>query len=142
MNKYFKNFIYRGLEFGGLCPIVFVIICLIHENISDEFYISGKEIFWAIISIYALAFVQAGASVFNQIEEWSLLKCTTFHFLTLYLAYMICYIFNRFLPFKAEILILFTIIFVIVYFAVWTVVVVSIKCVSKKMNKRLADLEK
>lgn len=141
MNRYFKQFMRRGLVFGGFGPIVMGIIHLTHYLIVGNYFVSGKQIFCEIISIYVLAFIQAGASVFNQIEEWSVLKCTTVHFLTLYLAYVICYVSNTFMPFKIEVILMFTLIFAVVYFAVWSVVVISIKCVSRKMNKRLADME-
>ena len=81
MNKYLKAFLHRGLIFGGFGPIVVGIIYLILSMTLDSFSVSGKEMFFAIISTYLLAFVHAGASVFNQIEEWPVTKSMFFHFL-------------------------------------------------------------
>ena len=38
----------------------------------DDFSLGGSEVFLGIVSIYLLAFVHAGASVFNQIEHYHL----------------------------------------------------------------------
>ena len=140
MNNYVKVFFYRGLIFGGFGPIITGIVFLILSMTLNGISLSGTELFWAILSTYILAFVHAGASVFNQIEEWSHLKCTTCHFLTLYFAYAVCYLLNTWIPFKKEVLLMFSVIFFFCYFAVWVSVVISIKLISKKMNKKLKDL--
>ena len=74
MNKYLKAFLHRGLIFGGFGPIVMAIIYLILSFSIDGFLVGGVELFTAAISTYVLAFVHAGASVFNQIESWPIAK--------------------------------------------------------------------
>ena len=113
--------------------IVFYILSLTLEGFS----LGGGEVFLAILSTYILAFVQAGASVFNQIEEWPLAKCTFVHFLTLYLAYVLCYLVNSWIPFDINVVLIFTAIFAAGYFVVWLAVFVSIKAVSKKLNAKI-----
>lgn len=142
MNKYLKEFIHRGLIFSGFGPIIIGIIYFILDSTIDDFYVSGSQILLAIVSTYVLAFVQAGATVFNQIEEWSVAKSTACHFSVLYIAYVLCYLINTWIPLKAEIIVLFTAIFVIGYFVIWISVVASIRLVSRKMNQRLNDIEK
>ena len=93
--------------------------------------------FCAIVSTYIIAFVQAGASVFNQIEHWSLMKSLLFHFSALYVVYAGSYIINSWIPFVPEVLLLFTLIYIIVYFTIWVVVYISVKMMSKKMNVKL-----
>jgi len=137
MNKYVKEFFHRGLVFGGFGPIILGIIYMIISKVENDFSLSATEIFVAIISIYLLAFVQAGVTVFNQIEHWPLPKSLLYHFSTLYCAYISCYLLNTWIPFKKEVILIFTGIFIAVYFVVWGIVVVSVKAASKKMNKRL-----
>lgn len=137
MNKYVKEFFHRGLVFGGFGPIILGIIYMIISKVENDFSLSATEVFVAIISIYLLAFVQAGATVFNQIEHWPLPKSLLCHFSTLYCAYISCYLLNTWIPFKKEVILVFTGIFIAAYFVVWGIVVVSVKAVSKKMNKRL-----
>ena len=67
MKKYVLEFFKRGLIFGGFGPIVLGIIYYI-ISLYEEVNLSGLEVLIAITSIYLLAFVQAGASVFNSIE--------------------------------------------------------------------------
>ena len=100
MNKYVKEFLHRGLVFGGFGPIILGIIYAVIEGVHANFSLNGVQILIAIISIYLLAFLQAGASVFNQIEHWSVPKSTFFHFLVIYLAYTICYTVNSWIPFR------------------------------------------
>ena len=137
MNKYVKEFFHRGLLFGGFGPVIIGIVYAVLQNTLSDFSISGTQVCLAIVSSYMLAFVQAGASVFNQIESWSLLKSLFFHFFTLYLAYCLCYIANTWIPFKAEVLLIFSLIFIIGYFVIWAAVLLCIKAYAKKLNKKL-----
>lgn len=137
MNKYVKNFLHRGLIFGGFGPIIVGIIYMVIEKTTADFSLTGKEMFLAIISVYLLAFVQAGASVFNQIEEWPLPKSLLCHLTTLYIAYVTCYLLNTWIPFKTEIVLIFTAIFLAGYFLIWGIVYFSVKATSKRFNKKL-----
>ncbi len=137
MNKYLKEFLHRGLIFGGFGPIVVGIVYSILENTADNFSLNGVQIFVAIISVYMLAFLQAGASVFNQIDHWSIPKSLFCHFSLLYLAYTACYLINNWIPFNINVLLIFTAIFASAYLAVWVVVFVSAKLISRKLNKKI-----
>ena len=137
MNKYVKEFFHRGLIFGGFGPIVLGIIYVVIESTVADFSLSGKQVLVAILSIYLLAFVQAGATVFNQIEHWSLPKSLLCHFGSLYIVYVGCYLVNDWIPFNINVVLIFTAVFVAVYFAVWLAVYVSIKIISKKLNRKI-----
>ena len=137
MNKYVKSFLHRGLVFGGFGPVVVGIVYAVLQGSISNFSLSGEEVCLAIISTYILAFLQAGATIFNQIEGWAVPKSLLCHFSILYLAYSICYLINTWIPFKLEVLLIFTLIFVIVYFVIWVTVYISVKAISKKMNTRL-----
>ena len=137
MNKYLKEFLHRGLMFSGFGPIILGIIFLIISNTSANFTVTPSQIFIGIISTYMIAFLQAGASVFNQIEGWSIPKSTFFHFLIIYIAYVGAYLLNSWLPFDPKVILIFTLIFAVVYLVVWITVVISIKIVSQKLNKKI-----
>lgn len=137
MNKYLKIFLHRGLMFGGFGPIILGIIYAILQNTTHTFSLNGNQILVAIISIYLLAFIQAGASVFNQIESFSTPKSLFYHLLVLYLAYIGCYLINNWIPFNLNVILIFTAIFLITYFVVWLTVFICIKSVSRKLNKKL-----
>ena len=137
MNKYFKEFLRRGLIFGGFGPIILGIIYAILDNTIENFALSGSQILIAILSVYLLAFVQAGASVFNQIESFSLPKALFCHLGLLYAAYTICYLVNNWIPFDPKVILIFTAIFLAAYLTIWAIVYLSVKKASSKLNAKL-----
>jgi hypothetical protein len=137
MNKYVKEFIHRGLIFGGFGPIILGIIYFIVSKTVDGFMLSGLEVMTGIISTYLLAFVHAGASIFNQIEHWGISKSLLYHLSTLYVAYSLCYVINTWIPFEPKVLLIFTIVFLTSYFVVWGIVYLSVKNISKNCNAKL-----
>lgn len=137
MNKYLKEFLHRGLMFGGFGPIIVGIVYFILSKFDETFVLSGGEVLLAIVSTYLLAFIHAGASVFNQIEHWPIAKSLIFHFGTLYIGYSTCYVINTWIPFDFNVLLIFTAIFVVTYFIIWGIVYLSVKSASKKFNEKL-----
>lgn len=137
MNKYFKEFMHRGMMFSGFGPVMAGIIYLILSFSISDFSLNGVDVFIAIISTYLLAFVHAGASVFNQMYHWPLLKSVLCHFLMLYVAYVLCYLVNTWIPFDFNFILIFTAIFVAVYLVIWLIVYITIKLTSKRLNTKL-----
>lgn len=129
----------RGLIFSGFGPIVLAIIHFVISKVYADITFSGTEFLLGVLSVYLLAFVHAGASVFNQIEEWGICKSIGAHFATLYVAYSVCYLINAWIPFDIKIFSIFTAIFVAVYFVIWTVVFICVKRSSKKINDKLQN---
>ncbi|MBE6584666.1 MAG: DUF3021 domain-containing protein [Ruminococcaceae bacterium] len=140
MNKYLKEFLHRGLMFGGFGPIIAGIVFAILGATLEDFHIDGWQILLAIVSIYILAFVQAGASVFNQVEHWGVARSLLCHFVTVYLAYSLCYVANSWIPFEPMVLVIFTAIFVVAYFVIWITVYLAVRATEKKLNKNLRRL--
>ncbi len=137
MNKYLKAFLQRGLVFGGLGPIIAGFIYVAIENSVENFSLTGSEVCLAIIATYLLAFIQAGASVFNQIDEWPLAKSLLCHFTSVYAAYILCYLVNSWIPFEPMVIAVFTAVFALSYFIICLIVYLSIRAAGKKMNKKI-----
>ncbi len=137
MNRYFKEFLHRGLMFGGFGPIIVGIIYAVISETAEDFTLSGVQILLAIISTYAIAFIQAGATVLNQIEHWPVMKGLLCHFSLLYVTYCTCYILNSWIPFDIKVIGIFTAIFVAVYIAIWVIVYFATKGTSRKLNAKL-----
>ena len=136
MNKYLKAFFHRGLMFGGFGPIVAGVIYAVVEKTAPDFSLGGIQMLVAIISTYMIAFVQAGASVFNQIERWPIAKTLFCHFGLIYLVYVVGYIVNAWIPFELSAVGIFTAIFAVVYVIVWLTVYLIVKSAEKKLNAR------
>lgn len=136
MNKHLKEFLHRGLLFGGLGPIVMAIIFFILSLTINETF-SGQEILIGIISTYLLAFIQAGASVFNQIEDWPITKSMAFHLSFIYFAYLGCYLINSWIPFDWLVVIIFTLVFLVTYAIIWLIVYLIVKNTTKDLNNKI-----
>ena len=132
-----RDFFFRGLLFGGFGPVIAGIIYLILHFTLEDLTLTGLQVFTVIVSTYLLAFVHAGASVFNQIESWPLAKSTLCHFGVLYIAYVLCYVINSWIPFEPLVLGIFTAIFAVGYAVIWLAVYVSIRVTVKRLNRSL-----
>lgn len=136
MNKYLKNFLFRGLIFGGFGPIVVTVVIFI-ISLFESVSLNATEMLIAVVSGYLLAFIQAGSTVFNQIEHWPVLKSVGVHFLTLYLTYSTCYLINSWIPFEPGVLLVFTLIFAVVYAVVYITVYTVVKKTAKQLNNQI-----
>jgi len=134
MNRYIKNFLHRGMLFGGFGPIISGIVYLILSKTVDGFTLSGGEVLVGIISTYLLAFLHAGASVFNQIEHWSPLRQLACHFSCLYISYAVCYTVNSWIPFEPLFLLIFTGVFILTYLAIYLTVALIVKTTERRLN--------
>lgn len=132
-----RDFFFRGLMFGGFGPIIAGIVYLILHFTLEDLTLTGLQVFTVIVSTYLLAFVHAGASVFNQIESWPLAKSILCHFGLLYISYVLCYVINSWIPFEPLVLGIFTAIFAVGYAVIWLAVYVSIRVTVKRLNRSL-----
>ena len=139
MNKHIKEFFLRGMMFGGFGPIIMGVVYAVLQNTVSGFSLDGGEVFLAIVSTYMIAFVQAGASVLNQIDTRYPLLMTGAHLSLLYVTYVGAYLINSWLPFQIEALGIFTAVFVLVYAVVWVTVFLTVKAVSRKLNGKLGQ---
>jgi hypothetical protein len=137
MKQYVLKFLHRGLMFGGFGPIILGIIYYMLSLTITDFSLSGDEIAIAIGSIYLLAFIHAGASVFNQIEEWPIAKSLLIHFATLYIAYVGCYLLNSWIPFDVKVILIFTAIFAVSYLVIWLSVFFAVRGTSRRLNEKV-----
>ena len=137
MNKHLKDFFHRGLMFSGFGPMILGVIYFVLQYSVKDFSLDGGQVFTAIISTYLLAFIQAGASVLNQIETRYPILMMGAHLSVLYASTLGAYLVNSWIPFKPEALGIFTAVFTIGYAVIWLTVYISVKGVSRKLNGKL-----
>lgn len=133
MNKYVKEFLRRGLLFGGFGPIITGVVMALIPGVE----LTGNQILLMVCSTYVLAFVQAGATVFNQIGHWSILRALLCHFSSLYAVYLFCYTVNAWIPFRWPVVGLFTLIFAAVFFTTWLVVYLCVRATRNRLNRNI-----
>lgn len=139
MNKYLKEFLHRGLMFSGLGPIVLGIVYFILSLSLPDFSLGGGETLIAIVSTYIIAFIQAGVSVFNQIEHWPIAKSLLCHFSILYITYLSAYALNSWIPFEPTVIFIFTAIFIVTYLTIWLSVYFAVRATSNRFNRKLQE---
>lgn len=134
MNKYVKEFCVRGLIFSGLGPIVLGIVLMILGFCGVAINLQGWQILLAIVSTLLLAFVQAGSSVFEQIEEWSTFKSLFWHLLSIYLVYVITYLVNSWIPLMWQVILIFSAAVIVTFLIIWLICYLATKKVKKKLD--------
>ena len=92
MKKYAVEFVKRGLLFSVFGPIVMGIVFWIIELTGVDLNLSGGQTLLAIVTVSVLAFVQAGSTVFHQMETWSPLKSALLQLLSIYVVYIATYL--------------------------------------------------
>ena len=137
MKRVIHNFLQRGLMAGGFGPIIIAIIyfCLEKNQIIQT--VSIEEICLAIFSSAALAFVAGGINVIYQIERLPLMVAILIHCLVLYFAYLGIYLINGWLKWGVTPILIFSIIFLLGYLAIWGIIYATNKRRTAKLNKFL-----
>ena len=123
--------------FSGLGPVTAALVIFIISHFEENLHLGASQVLIMAVSTYILAFVQAGATVFNQIEHWSVPKSLACHFSSLYAVYVFTYLVNTWIPFNINVILVFTVIFVITFFVICTVVFLIVRHLSRKLNKNL-----
>lgn len=123
--------------FSGFGPVTAALVIFIISQFEENLHLGAAQVLIMVVSTYLLAFVQAGATVFNQIEHWSVPKSLACHFISLYAVYVLCYLVNTWIPFNINVILVFTVIFVATFFIIWTAVFLAVRHLSRKLNKNL-----
>ena len=113
MNKWIKEFCFRGLISMGFGPIVYGLVMVILHLCNVDTSSNGLVIFKGIISTAIMAFVIAGTSVIWKQEEIQISKKISVHFLVLYLLYLLVYLLNDWIEKDLNVIGIFTLVFVL-----------------------------
>ena len=139
MRKIISEFLHRGLVACGFGPLVLVVLYLILQRSAGMETLSIDEVCLGIFSITALAFIAGGMNVIYQIERLPLMTAILIHGLVLYLSYLATYLLNGWLKSGYRPLLVFTVIFVLGYLAVWAVIYTITRKNTEKLNRALRE---
>ena len=132
MKNNLKEFFFRGFAACGFGPIVLAVVYLILESNGVVHTVTVREMCVGIFSISALAFVAGGMNFIYKIEKMPLMLAILIHGGVLYASYLATYLINGWLEFGMVPILVYSVIFVVGYLAVWT----GIYCVTRKrINK-------
>lgn len=138
MKQYMKDFVQRGLISCGFGPLVLAVIYLILQGQGIVENLTVNQMCVGIFSISALAFLAGGMNAIYQIERLPLMVAILIHGSVLYISYLVTYLLNGWLNIGTTPILVFTIIFVVGYLAIWAI----IYCTTKKNTDHVNEMLK
>ncbi|MBQ9931881.1 MAG: DUF3021 domain-containing protein [Firmicutes bacterium] len=139
MRKYVLEFIKRGLMAAWGGPVILAIIYGVEGRSGGITSNTPQEACIGILTISLLAFIAAGITVIYQTEKLPLPTAILIHAGVLYLDYLLIYLLNNWLPRNAEGIGIFTLIFVVLYAAIWICIYFFNRTKTNKLNKKLQE---
>ena len=138
MKHIVKDFLMRGMVAAGFGPLALVVFYLITAHHAGLETISVSQVCTGILSLTALAFIAGGMNVIYQIERLPLMAAITVHGAVLYISYLATYLVNGWLEQGKKPILLFTVIFIAGYLAIWAV----IYSITKRRTERINEILK
>ena len=138
MKHIVKDFILRGMVAAGFGPLALVVFYWITAHHTGIEVLSASQVCTGILSLTALAFIAGGMNVIYQIERLPLMAAITVHGAVLYGSYLATYLVNGWLEQGRGPILVFTVIFIAGYLAIWAV----IYCITKRRTERLNEILK
>lgn len=136
MKKFIKEFILRGALFcwGGPVIVCIVWACLKAAGVIEV--LSVNTVVLGIISSLLMAFVAAGISVVNQLEQLPKPIAAIIQAAVLYIDYLALYLINNWMP--AKVIWIFSLCFFLCFALIWLIVYLTTKKTVKKLNTEIA----
>ena len=137
MKKIVSEFLRRGLVASGIGPLVLAVLYLALRQRAGMQTLTVDQVCRGIFSLWALAFVAGGMNTVYQIERLPLMVAILIHGGVLYVSYLVTYLINDWLELGSGPVLVFTVIFVLGYLAVWAVIYATIRKRTKQVNELL-----
>ena len=137
MKKHVSDFFRRGLIACGFGPMVLAILYLILQHHAALRPLTINQVCLGIFSLSALAFIAGGINVLYQIEQIPLMVAILIHGSVLYISYLTTYLLNGWLGWGATPILVFSVIFVLGYLAIWVIICTITKRNAERLNKIL-----
>lgn len=134
MKRLILDFVRRGLAAFGFGPIVLAIVYFILQQQGVTQTLTVNEVCLGIVSLSTLAFIAGGLNVLYKIERLPLMAAVLIHGGVLYIAYLSTYLLNGWLNLGSAPILVFSVIFVVGYFAIWAIICSVVKKNTKKLN--------
>lgn len=137
MKKTVVEFVRRGLIAGSFGPLVLAILYLILQHKSGMETLTVNQVCLGIFSLTALAFIAGGMNVVYQLERLPLMLAILIHGMVLYVCYLAVFLINGWLEQGITPFLLFTLIFLIGYLAIWAIIYSVTRRNIAKLNEKL-----
>ena len=137
MKKTVSGFVRRGLVACGFGPMVLAVFYLVLQGRGVIEMLTVEEVCTGIFSLTALAFIAGGMNVVYQIERLPVMVAILIHGGVLYVSYLVTYLVNGWLEEGTIPLLVFTVIFVVGYLAIWAIIYSVIRRRTARLNEML-----
>ena len=137
MKKTVSGFVRRGLVACGFGPVVLAVFYLVLRQRGLLETLTVEEVCTGIFSLAALAFIAGGMNVVYQMERLPVMVAILIHGGVLYVSYLITYLVNGWLEEGTIPLLVFTVIFVVGYLAIWAIIYFVTRRRTAKLNEML-----
>ena len=137
MRKMAAEFIRRGLIACGFGPLVLAALYLLLHRQGILETLTVHEVCLGIVSLSALAFIAGGVGVIYQIERLPLMVAIFIHGGVLYGSYLTTYLINGWLEWGTKPILVFSVIFVVAYLAIWAGIYFSTRRRTATLNEKL-----
>ena len=134
MKKNLLDFVRRGLIACGMGPVVLAVLYWILHQKGVVDTLTVDEVCLGILSLTLLAFIAGGMNVLYQIERLPLMAAILLHGAVLYASYLGTYLLNGWLASGTTPILVFTVIFVLGFFAIWAVIYAVMRKRTAKLN--------
>lgn len=138
MSKHIKEFLFRGLVCAAGGPVILGIIYGILGSTGTVSALSPSEVCKGILSITVMAFIAAGITFVYQIERLPLPSAVLIHGGVLYLAYLLMYMFNSWIPRDWTSIGIFTGIFAGGFALIWLGIYLISRSKTERLNQKLS----
>lgn len=139
MKKNIREFIRRGMIACGFGPLILAALYLILQQQAGLETVTVNQVCVGIFSLSALAFVAGGMNVIYRIEQLPLMAAVLIHGCVLYVSYLVTYLLNGWLAWGTGPIIVFTVIFILGYLAVWAVIYSVTRRSTERINGILRE---
>ena len=139
MKNIVSEFIRRGMLACGFGPLVLAVLYLILQRTDAIVTLTVNQVCLGIFSLSALAFIAGGMNIIYQFERLPLMLAILIHGCVLYASYLATYLINDWLESGIMPIMVFSVIFVLGYMAIWVFIYVVTKRRTAKLNKILEE---
>lgn len=139
MKKFLSDFFLRGLLAAAGGPVVLAIVYGILGAAGAVSSFSPREVCMGILTVTLLALTVGGMTSIYQVERLPLISAILIHGGVLYAVYILIYLLNGWLKRQLVPIAIFTAVFIVGYAVIWTIIYLSTKANTDKLNKKLND---
>ena len=137
MKNIISKIFLRGRVAMGFGPLIYGTVMFILYLYNVKTSSNGLEIFKGIISTSLLAFLMASINLIYENDRLNLGIKILIHGLVIYIGYLVIYLLNDWIKKDLTTILVFSIIFIIGYILVWTIIYLIDRNKINKLNKMI-----